>query len=421
MGADKPKEKISKAVEIVKSPKLEKKPSSPILSKPQQQPESRAVSRPRNLPSKEAWVEAKDHNTAPSSHGASGARVSSVALANMPKQLVTTSKNNPHRFLDLNTDKPSTVRSKSQEKSARTLTQRKSVEKQREDHLTLNVKTPSTTNNSSGLKRTRSNASNLKSGATHSRNGGEKQSSKWSGTNGRTCTRPVDGLTSTRSSSRKEPIPRGKTTSQTPRPTQSQNRPSALIKNQPPTSVQKAINCFLSKGTPSTQNHSRDGSKLRNLKGVAIDLEAASHKLQKHAVAVAVPSTDRTAATGQTPGHGRRYKSDYLNNLMNSNNQNVSSGTGIQTKGKIELKTPPDLRSRISVPLSSGQRAESAIGGYNSATNGRATLAVKDNNKRPAAPVATGKVQQQTQQRATGFCSSSTKGHLRGQSRVPYV
>eukprot|EP01022_Parablepharisma_sp_SALTPOND_P002315 TRINITY_DN1094_c0_g2_i5.p1 TRINITY_DN1094_c0_g2~~TRINITY_DN1094_c0_g2_i5.p1 ORF type:complete len:488 (+),score=60.65 TRINITY_DN1094_c0_g2_i5:1800-3263(+) len=116
--------------------------AEPVVKKPEPQKmvrpkesQSRPTSRPRNLPSKEAWMESKDHNV--STHRTAGARASSVALANFPKQLASTSKHNGgHAIADLSTEKSSIVRAKSQEKAVHALVQKKV----REEQIALNIK-----------------------------------------------------------------------------------------------------------------------------------------------------------------------------------------------------------------------------------------------------------------------------------------
>ncbi len=357
---------------------------------------SRPTSRPRNLPSKEAWAEPKNSVANTSSHRSAGARAASVAALSHAVAPKPSSVRQPHE------EKPLTARSKSQDKGAGLLTKNP---RDSTAGSTLNIKIPSSVTNAAS-KRSRSNTT--KSGTTtavsttsHSRNHlGEKQPARGSvkigGGSGCATQRAVDGLATARSSSHKEAgIPRGKTTSQTPRPTtashNSHSNPVAanalcMSKSQPQNNIQKAINTFLAKGSALRSSHdlSRDGSKLRNLKGVAIDLEATNHKLQKHAgqEVTAKNAAGAGAATmGQTPGHGRRYKSDYLNSLMNNQNVPIGGCSAMpQGKGKVEVRTPPDFVSKA--------RPETAMGGYYTTTatapHSRPTLAVKDDNKRPS-------------------------------------
>lgn len=382
---------------------------------------SRPTSRPRNLPSKEAWAEPASKENSLHRVGAHPTRAASVALANIPKQLASTSsKGGVPQFAEFTAEKPGTVRSRSQDKNAagNRVVPPAPKEPPKKVPADLCKVTSGTamgamsTKASEGTKRSRS--SNGSKAGTHSRNPHlEKQGAKCYGTNAPKIAKPVEGLATARSTGA-----RAKTTSQTPRTSLGTEkkpvitRQSSVSKNQPQSNMQKAINCFLSKGAnlkPShdVQKDSGAAAKLKNLKGVAIDLEATNQKLQKH-LPVTQPQKPKTE--NPTPGHSRKYKSDYLNSLMNSNNnQNVP--TTLLAKPKSELRTPPDLASRLSVPLGSVLRADSALGVYTSShAMARPTLAAKDENKRVTVGTTKNAGKPQIGGRAKG-----------GQSRIPYL
>jgi len=377
---------------------------------------SRSTSKPRNLrieSVKEAWAETSKDS---SSHraGAYPARASSVALASIPKQLASTSKNGL-QYAEVSVEKPGTARSHSHDKcaAANALLHKNTGKKELENEhkAVIDIKGnplnsgAATTKGKSGEMLRRSKSSTATKSGTHSRNPNfEKQGGKGFATNAtHKATKPVEGgLATTRSSSHKETTTRGKTTSQTPRTSierksvgaTSSGRQGSVNKTKPMNNVQKAINCFLSgKDTPgvllraSHEIKRESGSKLRNLKGVAIDLESTNQKLQKH---IPGPQTMKPKADGQTPGHARRYKSDYLNSL--TNNQNVPTSLLHHGQSKLqqkaELRTPPDLISKItpSLPLGAVLRADTALGSYTTShgmgRSERPTLTARDDNKK---------------------------------------
>jgi len=419
--------------------------SSAMRDEPAKKPEidikktsqSRPSSRPRNLPNKEAWMDQKEHTNS-NFHRTTGGRASSIALGAIPRQLATTTKNNNLILhTELSTEKISTTRSKSQEKSnAHAAVQKKLDSQLNSDNIMLNIKIPSsTTASSSSQKRSRS-TNNAKMSTMHSRNHMDKPGQKAYGTNNnvlasKSSSKHMDGCATARSSSHKDPIPRGKTTSQTPRPAIStpkpgslgSTRPSSGLKNYPQTSRTASHNLNNKASTGmlrSSQEVLRDNSKLRNLKGVALDLEATNQKLQKHA-----QNTNNNCKelekSGSTPGHNRRYKSDYLNSLMN--NQNAPNGVLSKQKSKADVRTPPDMITRTSVPLYPGSRPDNGISGYNTTSNNRHTLAVRDDNKKQVLS-SSGKIQPKTSfgRASTGGSSlGSSRGPSRGQSRVPCV
>ncbi len=350
---------------------------------------SRPTSRPRNLrldpplPSgepKEAWAEPAIPKES-LAHHAYPTRAASVALLNAPKQAA--------RMKDP-VEKPASTRSRSHDKYAAG-TGRATLGSGGAKPVPLNsgssTKGASRPHSSMGTVTAKSAKP-----ATHSRNPHlEKQGTKSCATNlpyGRTVGRPVEGLATARSSSAShhEGMARAKTTSQTPRTslerksvapsstTHGKRQSSVAARTKSPTTtIQRAINCFLGKdGAPlqlalHSTHDSRPGanSKPRNLKGVAIDLESTNKQLQRRIAAG--PATQHAAASGQTPGHTRRYKSDYLNSL--TNNQNVPTSLlhhGKPSGTKAELKTPPELMSRLMQNGLTGAalRADTVMGSY---------------------------------------------------------
>ncbi len=308
-----------------------------------------AVNRPRNLciNPKEAWAESKHKSAYPT-------RAASVAMSATARQAA-----GRLQYAELATEKPATTRSRSQNKCAATTSKRATI-----GGAVLNTAVATA---KAATSRPRSSTGTSK---THSRNPTQEKHPT-SIPRGKSVSHPVERPATTRASST---LTRGKTTSQTPRTstastsrkstappsTTHSGRPSCFNRSRtqqvnPSATVRKTIDGFMTAtatkkpatvSAPHSCNETRTGSKLRNLKGVAIDTDQASHK---H-VPVSGASTQRT----RTPGHTRQYKSDYLNSLSRGQNvkptqrgQNVQPSHVTGKKQAEEIRTPPELVAQL--------------------------------------------------------------------------
>ena len=122
------------------------------------------------------------------------------------------------------------------------------------------------------------------------------------------------------------------------------SRQSSMSRNFPQNKVQKVINSFLANKDGNTLSlkvnkdlASKDTSKLKNYKGIAIEVDA-TQKAQKQASGI---QTLKASAENSVSAHNRRYKSDYLNSL--TNNQNVP--TSLLHQGHQEHQERHDRRN----------------------------------------------------------------------------